>query len=187
MASFVDFAAIKAAVSFADAASKLGLELKPSGNQLRGACPCSGDDRSLVITEGKGYYCFSEKKGGDVIGLAAHVLGVSVKDAAMFLGDGKVATSNPTVTVPTPQPEKPLTRGFDRAKYQDGLDRNHELLKDIPQDFIERADIGVSSRGALKGIVLPTYDKTTGEFICYVKVEGIELPKATVTHLKRAS
>lgn len=84
------------------------------------------------------------------------------------------------------RPPEKKSHHFDRAKYQAGLDRTHELLKDIPQDFIERADIGVSNRGALRGIVLPAYDKDTGEFLCYVKVEGIELPKATVTRLKTA-
>jgi len=189
---FYDFDAIKRSVSFADAASKLGLEVKQSGTQLRAPCTrCNeGGDRALVMTEGKGYFCFAAKKGGDVIGLAAHILDVSVKDAAAFLGNDTVNTNTVnTVKVPTPEPAPALTPkgGFDRAKYQAGLERAHELLKDIPADLIERADIGVSSRGALKGVVVPLYDCTTGEFLCYAAVQGLQLPKATVTPLKRAS
>jgi DNA primase len=88
--SFVDFAALKAAVTINAAAETLGLTLKQEGSQLRAACPAckSGGGRAIVITPAKGlYYCFSAKKGGDCIGLAAHCLGVSDNDAANFQVD----------------------------------------------------------------------------------------------------
>lgn len=218
---FYDFAAIKAAYSFADIIDQLGLEMKQSGNQWRGECPfCnSGGDRALVITEGKGYYCHSSKRGGDQLALYSHVRDISIKDAAAELaGNSKSTSTVPTSTSTSSQESrqpssaaesaKPpasarASAGFDRSKYQATLDRKHELLKDIPADLCERADIGVSSKGALKGIVLPLYDIKifaemyafcyehgfTGDdpFICYAKVEGIQLPKATVTPLKKAS
>ena len=87
MTQFVDFALVKEKVSFADAISYLNLNLKPSGNQWRGKCPAcnSGGDRALVVTEGKGFFCFALKKGGDQIALAAHILDLSAKDAAQEL------------------------------------------------------------------------------------------------------
>lgn len=191
MASFVDFQAVKNAVSFADAASKLGLELKQSGNQLRGACPAcnSGDARSLVITEGKGYYCFSDGKGGDVIGFAAHILGVSVKDAAMFLGDGKVNskvvtdTVTPTVEVPTPEPEKPFTSPAHtpREAAQPTDNRLEKVAARLLHEHAEVQALGLSPktaeelgigydvRGMLKGRVLfPLYrDEVLVGFLGY--------------------
>lgn len=190
---FIDKEAVKAAVSMEAAIDILGLEMRSEGKAFRGGCPaCGGADRELVITPAKGaYYCFSDKHGGDVIQLAMHVQGVSFKDALAFLAEHVSGTSTSTspVQVPTPRQQRPLTSkssSFDRTKYQAGLDREHELLKDIPKDFLERADIGVSNKGALKGIVLPLYDHQTGEFLCYAKVEGLQLPKATVVPLKKA-
>jgi hypothetical protein len=49
---YVDFMAIKAAVSIEDAANLLKLTLKKSGKQLRSNCPACGneDERIVVIT-----------------------------------------------------------------------------------------------------------------------------------------
>jgi DNA primase len=66
---YVDFKAIKAAVSIEDAANLLKLPLKKSGAQLRSACPaCSNDDeRTIVLTPSRGlFYCFDAKVGGDL-------------------------------------------------------------------------------------------------------------------------
>lgn len=98
----IDYAALKAAVSIEQAASMLDMQLTASGNQLRGPCPVctSNNPRAIVITPSKGvFYCFANGKGGDLIRLAAHVLGVEEKDAAKFLAEqlGTV-TSNVTVT-----------------------------------------------------------------------------------------
>lgn len=97
--------------------------------------------------------------------------------------------STSTVQASDPKPaEKVPQRGFDREKYRAGLERTHELLKDIPADLIERADIGVSKRGTHPGLInVPLYDKDTGDFICYAGVPRIQLPRATVTPLKKAS
>jgi DNA primase len=97
--SFIDFAALKAAVKLDQAAQTLGLELKQEGSQFRTACPAckSGGDRAIVLTPAKGlFYCFSAKKGGDCIALAAHVMGVGNNDAANFLAD-QVGTCTSTV------------------------------------------------------------------------------------------
>jgi CHC2 zinc finger len=82
----MDFQEIKVAVSLEKAAESLGLQLKPSGGAFRCACPkCEGSDRQLVITPGKGWYCFNAKRGGDVIALVAHVKGIGQREAAAAL------------------------------------------------------------------------------------------------------
>jgi DNA primase len=100
--AFIDFAAVKAAVSIEDAVALLGLELAPAGSQLRGCCPrCQrGGDRALVVTPAKGLFvCFgAEKKcGGDQLALVAHIAGLSVRDAAEWLA-GTVTSEQEPVT-----------------------------------------------------------------------------------------
>ena len=85
---YVDFKAIKEAVSIEDAANLLNLSLKKSGNQLRTSCPACkpGDERILVITPGRNlFYCFDAKVGGDCIALVQHITGLDAKDAASYL------------------------------------------------------------------------------------------------------
>jgi len=102
----IDFAAIKAAVSLQKAAEFLGLELKPSAGAFRCACPqCEkGGDRGLVITPGKGFYCFGVKKGGDVISLVAHVRDIGQREAAEQL-----------FTAFMQEPEKPKRKAKKKA------------------------------------------------------------------------
>lgn len=100
--AFIDFAAVKAAVSIEDAVALLGLELASAGSQLRGQCPrCQrGGDRALVITPSKGLFvCFgAERKcGGDQLALVAHIAGLSVRDAAEWLS-GTVTSEEEPVT-----------------------------------------------------------------------------------------
>ena len=82
---FIDFQELKKSVAIEDAVSVLGLALKQSAGQLRGACPVckTGSDRSLVITPAKqAFYCFGSGQGGDVIALVAHVKACTMKEAA---------------------------------------------------------------------------------------------------------
>ena len=76
--AFVDFAELKGKVSFSNTIEVLGLDLKQSGNQWRGKCPAcnSGGDRALVVTEGKGFFCFAASQGGDQIALVRSSQGI---------------------------------------------------------------------------------------------------------------
>jgi hypothetical protein len=79
---YVDFMAIKAAVSIEDTANLLKLTLKKSGNKLRSNCPACGneDERIVVITPSRGlFYCFDAKVGGDCLALVQHITGLDVK------------------------------------------------------------------------------------------------------------
>lgn len=183
-----DFQQVKASVSFPDAINRLGLQVKQTNNEWRGACPvCQGSDRALSISTEKGFRCWTSNAKGSVIDLVAHVRGLSLKQAAEWL----LPSSRPTCPESVPEPQKkphttpapiPSTaengRSFDRAKYQAGLDRKHELLKDVPPDLCERADIGVSNKGVHRGLVsVPLYDKQSGAFLCYIGVPSVNFPK----------
>lgn len=162
----VSFADVKQRFPLSVVVEKLGLKLVHYNDEWRGQCPeCKGGGRSLVITEGKGFTCFDSNKKGSVIDLVSHIRQISLKDAAEWLD-----AQQPE------EPEKPNGK-FDRAKYQAGLNRTHELLKDIPSDLIARLDLGVPSRGSLKDLInVPLYD-SNGAFVCYAGVANIQLPK----------
>lgn len=120
---FIDFAALKAAVTLDQVADMLSLTTKQEGSQLRTACPAckSGGDRAIVLTPAKGlFYCFSAKKGGDCIALVAHVMGVGNNDAANFLADQ-------IGTVPVPDRDTVLK---ERATAPKSPTRRQETVKE---------------------------------------------------------
>jgi hypothetical protein len=166
----LNFAEIKSRFSFSQVIHLLELDLKKNGNEWRGPCPtCRGStDRTLVVTEGVGFKCFTSKAGGSQLDLVSHIQGVSLKEAAEWLDSQG----------PERPPQRQQLEGkFDRAKYQAGLNRNHELLKDIPEELVTRLDLGVPDRGSLKGLVnIPLYDQS-GAFVAYCGVPSIQLPK----------
>jgi DNA primase len=85
----VDFKELRDKLSIESVAAWLGLELKRSGEQLRGQCPCGkSGDRAFTVTPSKGLYrCF--EKGcphwGDGISLTALARNTTQKDAAAEL------------------------------------------------------------------------------------------------------
>jgi len=88
MSTFVDFEDLKTRVRIEQTIGLLGLQMRQHGEQYRGPCPAckQGGDRALAINSRKqSYYCFSQKKGGDVIALVAHLRGMTQKDAAGYL------------------------------------------------------------------------------------------------------
>lgn len=87
----VDFKELRERVTIEQACSLLGVVLKKSGMQLRGACPicANGSDRCFVVTPVLNrFWCFGDcKSGGDVIELVAQARKLSHKDAAKLLAD----------------------------------------------------------------------------------------------------
>ena len=194
--AFVDFAAVKEAVSFSDAISYLELDLKKAGNQHRGPCPAcgTGGDRALVLTEGRGWYCFADKKGGDVIGLVSHIRGVSVKDAAQFLAEhaGMVQVSTSTSTkskVPVPESEAAGSK-LQPLSY---LECVHDavIALGFDPDFCERHGIGYAPKGVVRGSVAIPFRDEHGALLGYFGVQELtyipaDFQPSNVVPLKRA-
>ena len=148
----VDFAAVKASVSFEDAISFLKLTMKREGEQYRSPCPVcrKGGDRALVVTPSKGFYCHSARKGGDVISFAAHVQGSGMRQAAEQLAEhfleGRVTTverkssSNSTNHEPPPGGLSPL-------------DHTHPVIEmlGLSETACQALGIGYTDQGAMKG------------------------------------
>lgn len=149
----IDFAAIKDAVPIDNLVDYLALKGMWRGDQWRGQCPsCKGNDRSLVVTKGKGFYCWDTKKGGDAIALVAHVKGISQPEAAKLIQEHYRVGSSPTTS------QGPAKAGFDLDKYLAGLDPEHAALGPlgIDPEVLRGRQGGYASSGALRGyLALP--------------------------------
>lgn len=185
MPNFIDFAEVKDKVSFADAIEFLDLRLKLAGNQFRGPCPVckNAGDRALVVTPDRGFFCFGIKKGGDQIALAAHVLDLPARDAALELAQ-RAGIGTSTSTVPSngsrerkaPESE----RGQETQKLQPltYLEHEHEAVHAVgfDADFCKHHGIGYAGRGVARGHVLIPFRDETGALLGYVGVTEAWLP-----------
>jgi DNA primase len=193
MTTFVDFADVKEKVSFSDTINHLNLDVKQAGNQWRGACPTckSGGDRALVITDGKGWFCFALKKGGDQIALAAHILDVGVKEAAFELArmSGMVTVTGKDTSSTVPQSEAVTGMGLSPLSY---LESEHDAVVAIGFDTDVAASLGIgyAPRGIMRGTVAVPIRDARGVLRGYIGIEGATLPadfqSNVVAFVKRA-
>jgi hypothetical protein len=159
---------LKERVSFADVISFLNLDLKRHGPQWRGKCPVckSGGDRALVITDGKGFYCWAAKDGGDQIALASHILGVPTKDAAKELAD-RIGTV-PESAVRRQEKLQPLAY----------LEVDHPAVHAIgfSVEFAEKHGIGYAGKGMMRGTVAVPIRDEEGTLLGYIGITEAKLP-----------
>lgn len=168
--SFIDFQKVKERADIQAACSLLQLDLKSNGSQLRGRCPAcqSSTARSLVITPEKGAaYCFTAKKGGDVIWLTSHIRGVSQKDAAHLL-EGEFGgtvpvpgSGNSTVPVNSSKGREMQPLSYLQADHErvTGL----EVLPETAAFF----ECGHAPKGIMRGkLAIPVHDRD-GRLIAY--------------------
>ena len=166
MAYALDFKAIKESVPIQQVLEMLDIKhLTPHGEGLRGQCPLCQvtNPRGFVVTPVKNaWYCFSEKKGGDIIELVARHARITQKEAA-----GRIASHfklNGATQVPdaaSPQHESAVQRkpdGFDPLIYQQSLQADHEALLElgVSPATIRMLGGGYASKGVLRGrLALP--------------------------------
>lgn len=182
MPNFVDFAALKEAVSFETAIELLDLQLKRSGNQWRGPCTTcnSGGDRALVVTLGKGFFCFGDKKGGDQIALAAHVLNLGAKEAAHELATrAGLVTSTSTVPSNRSRERKPPESGRDNETQKLApltyLEPESEavIALGLDPEFCKRHGLGYAPRGVVRGSVAIPFRDEHGTLLGYFGVQEL--------------
>ncbi len=165
MSNFIDFAALKAAVSIDAVADWLQLDLnkKPNG-QMRGCCPMHNgtNDREFVITPSKGlFFCFGPCGGGDAINLTAHVLKIGTKEAAQRIAERfKIGESaRPTAPVPSsPQTDSAPPQSTDALKPLDYLTTDHPAIEalGLTVAVCKALGIGFAPKGMMRGrIVFP--------------------------------
>lgn len=184
---FIDFGALKQRVSIEQTVQLLGLELRPQGSQLRGACPvCRSADRALVVTPVKQlFYCFAAQAGGDQIALVAHIRSCSTQDAAAFLAGtgtvpspGTVPYSTASGTRPT-APPTPKEQRFGKLAY---LEPGHEAVQalGVSKATAELFESGYAPRGVLRGRFAVPVKSRASELLAYA---GIAVSKEQTPHL----
>ncbi len=178
MGKFVDFQQIKEEVPIERAISFLNLDMKESGSQFRGQCPvCGGNERGLVITPDKGvFYCFSAKKGGDVIALVAHIEEIGMKTAAEQLAERYCTVGTvQSRTVPQETRGKEGERTLQPLGY---LESGHEAVTAVgfEQKDAEAIGIGYASKGLMRGYVAVPIRLPDGTLVGYIGVTEAKLP-----------
>ena len=178
---YIDFAALKARVSIEQAAQLLGLQLRKSAAQLRGACPAcqQGGDRALALTPAKQlFYCFGGQVGGDCIALVAHIKGIKVQVAATWL-DGRVSNPAPPRTEPAPKAETPTAAG-PGFKPLDYLVPDHDavIAAGFDPEECKVLGIGYAPKGVLRGTVAVPIRDESGTLLGYIGVmEALQPPR----------
>lgn len=193
---YIDFKELKERVSFTDTISFLNLNLKRHATGWRGKCPAceAGGDRALVITEGKGFFCFAAHVGGDQIALAAHILGLSAKDAAQELARHGTVPGNSTVpvtgTVPVTVPESEKGKETKKLQPLSYLEADHVAVEAIGFDpeFAKHHGIGYAPKGTMRGTVAVPFRDETGGLLGYIGITEATLPadfKTNVVPLRK--
>ncbi len=186
--TYIDFAKLKQSVPIERVVAMLGLQMKQNGDQWRGPCPAcnQGGDRALAVNTSKqGYYCFAEKKGGDLIALAAHIRGISQRDAAHLIAEhtGTVhspptAPSGTTIrnTSPAPAPviQGKELRPLDYLQYTEAVEG-----LGISEATCKAWGAGYAPKGIMRGrFAVPIRDRV-GTLVAYVgiAVQAEQSPK----------
>lgn len=166
--TYVDFADVKANNPIESAITLLDLKVKRTGDQYRGRCPaCDTDDeRALVITPDKdAYFCHTQKRGGDVIALVAHIRGTGMKDAALFIAGDKPAP---------PAPEEREAGTLAPLTY---LEYEHDAVQALGLDAetAETLGIGYAKKGMMRGhVAVPIWKD--GKLAGYIGIKEAKLP-----------
>lgn len=185
--SRVDFAAVKARVTYNDVLRFLDLHGKKVSDQWRGRCPaCDTDnDRALVLTAGRGAYCHAAKGGGDVIWLVSHVKGIGVKEAAQQLADEfGIVPQEPAPPAPTPASKESKTSAANVPTSLAPLTylvHDHEAVQALgfSPETAKRLGVGFANKGLMKGrVAIPLYDNgTLAGYIGIAPGTDAKLPK----------
>ncbi len=185
--AFVDFAELKARVKIQDVVALLQLSMQQKGDQWRGPCPAcnQGGERALAVNTSKqSYYCFADKKGGDLIAFAAHVKAVSQRDAALFvdksLGNSDTVKEQSTVTVPSqrPQPQGAQEKILQPLQY---LEATHPKVQElgISPETAAMFGAGYAPKGVLRGRLAVPVRSRDGKLLAYcgIAVEKEQSPR----------
>jgi len=177
----VDFAAVKAGVPITDALAFLGIDhLQPAGETLRGTCPLcqTTNARGFVVTPAKGtWYCFSEKKGGDVIRLAAlhgrtDDKGAAQKLAAHFLNGSASGAGKAADNAHGAEGQARNPASFNPLDYLRTLDAEHDSLKglDILPETLIAFQGGYSAKGRHRGRLAVAWHDMQGNPTMFIGV-----------------
>ena len=191
--TWVDFKAIKEAVTLGQVLDRYGVKLKRIGKELCGPCPIHQGDGTRSFhanTEKNAFHCFSCQAKGNVLDFVAAMEKCSVRDAALKLQgcfqttatrELPAAAQKPTTgSQPAREeagergaPNKPL--GF-RLK---GIDHRYPYLaqRGIDPETAEYFGVGFfAGKGSMSGKIVIPIENEAGELVAYAgrSIDGSE-------------
>ncbi len=109
MGTWVDFQAVKQAVSLGQVLERYGVKLKRTGKELHGRCPIhqgKGDESFRANTDKNAFQCFSCQAKGNVLDFVAAMEKCSIRDAGLKLQEwfGLPAGQGPQASAPAEKP-----------------------------------------------------------------------------------
>lgn len=176
--AWVDFQAVKQAVSMRDALARYGVQLRQTnGFTLRGGCPLPSHsskvagtfvvnmDKNIWTCKSDSCRKASERRGGNVLDFVAAMETCSIREAALKLadwfrvsGDTQRDSVKPTPPKPEPKPTTNAPLGFQLK----GVDPTHPYLAARGVEPATASHFGVGffpGKGSMSGrIVFPIYD-----------------------------
>ena len=181
--NWVDFKAIKAAVTIEQVLDRYGIKLKRTGNELRGRCPIhQGDGTSSfhANTEKNAFHCFSCQAKGNVLDFVAAIEKCSVHEAGLkiqqwFHASATGADGNSAQSVPPREPanEKVGDSGGPNQPLNfrlKAIDHSHPYLtqRGIDPETAEYFGVGYfSGKGSMSGRIVIPIDNEKGELVAY--------------------
>lgn len=194
MSRFVDFKAVKAAVSLLQVLERYGLaeKFKRSGDSLSGPCPLHDGQNSTQFRASIGkncWHCFGRcNDGGNVLEFVARKESVSLREAALMLCDwfqfpegGKPADKDEPTAPKAKQPTKTAKAKADAPSTDDAspnkalgfalqhLDTAHPYFAErgLSEATIAEFGLGFCVKGSMTGrVVIPIHNRE-GQLVAY--------------------
>ena len=197
MSRFVDFKAVKAAVSILQVLEHYGLaeKFKRSGDSLSGPCPLhDGQNRTQfrVSLSKNCWHCFGRcHEGGNVLEFVARKESVSLREAALMLCDwfhlspdnksaGEDEPSAPKAKQQQPPPSAPKAKAPAPASEDDtpnkplgfalqNLDSAHPYLTErgLSEATVAEFGLGYCGKGSMTGRVVIPIHNGSGQLVAY--------------------
>jgi DNA primase len=191
---WVDFRAVKGAVTIEQVLGRYGLKLKRSGKELRGRCPIhkgEGTDTFHANTDKNAFHCFSCNAKGNVLDLVAAIEKCNVRDAALRLRDWFSLPMPGQDSAPSAKPAKDAQLATeeivgDRGEPNKplsftlkGVDHAHPYLIERGIDEATAAYFGVgffSGKGSMAGRIVIPIENERGDLVAYAgrSIDGSE-------------
>ncbi len=187
---WVDFQEVKDQVAISAVLGEYGVKLEGKGHNLRGQCPLHDGEkggRSFSVNTSKGlFFCFSCKKGGNVLDLVSELDGLSIRNAALklqatfLIGESEAAPADePEKKESAAEPEEPKEKPAEEKQVEEvnpplgfslQIDPKHEYgeSRGLSSSAVSYLEAGFCLSGGMFAgrFVFPLHDER-GELVGY--------------------
>jgi DNA primase len=201
MGTWVDFQAVKQAVTIGQVLGRYGIKLKRTGKELHGRCPIhqgKGDESFRANTEKNAFQCFSCQAKGNVLDFVAAMEKCSIRDAGLKLQEwfglavgsiaGRPASAADVSSAPATGSKLAREETAEECssvanpplKFQlRGIDHSHSYLtgRGISKETADTFGVGLfSGKGSMSGRCVIPIHNGKGELLAYAgrAIDGVE-------------